>query len=131
MKKSITTSVTTIVALLALAISQIGISEEKTVKDGVFTAAQAAAGKLVYEDSCKGCHDLRFYRGILSAYSDQPVLWLWESILGTMPADNPGSLTLDNYTDVIAFVLSDNGFPAGDTKLDPDNGMDAIRIVKP
>ena len=124
-------SVKIVLALTALALSQIGMAQDKTVKDGVFTAAQVETGKNVYDSSCKTCHDMRFYRDILKSYNNQPVLWLWESILGTMPADNPGSLMLDEYTDVIAYILSENGFPAGDAKLDPDNGMDAIKVLSP
>ena len=122
-------SVKIVLALTALALSQIGVAQDKTVKDGVFTAAQVETGKNVYDSSCKTCHDMRFFRDIVKSYYYQPVLWLWESILGTMPADNPGSLMLDEYTDVIAYILSENGFPAGDAKLDPDNGMDAIKLL--
>ena len=120
-----------IFALTSLVLSQIVMAQDKTVNDGVFTAAQAATGKSVYDNSCKTCHDMRFYRDILKSYNNQPVLWLWESILGTMPADNPGSLMLEEYTDVIAYILSENGFPAGDAMLDPDNGMDAIKVLSP
>jgi hypothetical protein len=120
-----------ILALTSLVLSQVGMAQDKTVNDGVFTAAQAATGKSVYDNSCKTCHDMRFYRDILKSYNNQPVLWLWESILGTMPADNPGSLMLEEYTDVIAYILSENGFPAGEDKLDPDNGMDAIKVISP
>ena len=120
-----------ILALTSLVLSQIVMAQDKTVNDGVFTAAQAATGKSVYDNSCKTCHDMRFYRDILKSYNNQPVLWLWESILGTMPADNPGSLMLEEYTDVIAYILSENGFPAGDAMLDPDNGMDAIKVLSP
>ena len=124
-------SVKIILALTSLALSQIGMAQDKTVNDGVFTAAQAETGKAVYDTSCKTCHDMRFYRDILKSYNDQPVLWLWESMLGTMPADNPGSLMLDEYTNVIAYILSENGFPAGDAMLDPDNGMDSIKVLSP
>lgn len=124
-------SVKIVLALMVLALSQAGVAQDKTVKDGVFTAAQVETGKLVYDSSCKTCHDMRFYRDILKSYNNQPVLWLWEAMLGTMPADNPGSLMLDEYTDVIAYILSENGFPAGDAKLDPDNGMDVIKVVSP
>lgn len=105
--------------------------DEKTVADGVFTQAQVDAGKLVYDSSCKACHNMRFYRDTLRSWANQPVLYLWENILGTMPADNPGSLMLDEYTDVIAYILNENGFPTGDTPMDPDDGMDAISIVAP
>ena len=124
-------SVKIILALTSLALSQIGMAQDKPVNDGVFTEAQAETGKGVYDNSCKTCHDMRVYRDILKSYNDQPVLWLWESMLGTMPADNPGSLMLDEYTNVIAYILSENGFPAGEAMLDPDNGMDAIKILSP
>lgn len=120
-----------VVTLVSLALGQFALAQDKTINDGVFTAAQVETGKLVYDNSCKTCHDMRFYRDILRSYNNQPVLWLWESILGTMPADNPGSLMLDEYTDVIAYILSENGFPAGDTKLDPDNGMGDIKVLNP
>ena len=106
-------------------------AQDKTVEDGVFTQAQVDAGKAVYDNSCKNCHNMRFYRDTLRSWSNQPLLYLWENILGTMPADNPGSLMLDEYTDVIAYILHENGFPTGETPLDPDDGMDAISILSP
>ncbi len=107
------------------------IAQEKTVEDGVFTEAQVSAGKTVYDNSCKTCHDMRFYRDTLRSWNNQPLLYLWESILGTMPADNPGSLMLDEYTNVVAYILSEQGFPTGDTAMDPDNGMEDIKILAP
>ena len=63
-----------IFALTSLVLSQIVMAQDKTVNDGVFTAAQAATGKSVYDNSCKTCHDMRFYRDILKSYNNQPVL---------------------------------------------------------
>lgn len=118
--------------LLIFLISWQGVSaQDRTVKDGVFTAAQVNAGEMVYDASCKTCHNMRFYRDTLKSWNNQPLIYLWETIMGTMPADNPGSLLLEEYTDVIAYILSENGFPAGDIKLDPDNGMDTIHILSP
>ena len=37
-----------ILALTSLVLSQVGMAQDKTVNDGVFTAAQAATGKSVY-----------------------------------------------------------------------------------
>ena len=105
--------------------------QDRTVNDGVFTTAQAAAGQMVYDAQCKTCHNKRFYRDTLRAWNNQPLLYLWETVLGTMPADNPGSLMLEEYTDVIAYILQQQGFPAGDNELDPDHGMERIRIRSP
>ena len=134
MKDSVSVSFRTAVSgglLIGLLISQAGIAQEKTVKDGVFTEAQVTSGQIVYDSQCKTCHNMQFYRDTLRSWNNQPLLYLWESIMGTMPADNPGSLMFEEYTDVIAYILSENGFPTGDTELDPDNGMEQINILTP
>jgi hypothetical protein len=118
-------------AALGLGISGHSFAQDKTISDGVFTQAQADAGKLVYDSSCKNCHNMRFYRDLLKSWNNQPLIYLWENIMGTMPADNPGSLMLEEYTDVIAYILSENDFPAGEHILDPDNGMEDISILAP
>lgn len=117
--------------LMGLTLGQTVLAQDKTVSDGVFTAEQAEAGQVVYDSQCKTCHNMRFYRDTLRSWNNQPLLYLWEAIMGTMPADNPGSLMFEEYTDVIAYILHEQGFPAGDTKLDPDNGMDQISIKSP
>ena len=134
MKDSVRVSLRTAISgglLIGLLISQAGIAQEKTVKDGVFTEAQVTSGQIVYDSQCKTCHNMQFYRDTLRSWNNQPLLYLWESIMGTMPADNPGSLMFEEYTDVIAYILSENGFPTGDTELDPDNGMEQINFLTP
>lgn len=134
MKDSVSVSFRTAVSgglLIGLLLSQAGIAQEKTVKDGVFTEAQVTSGQIVYDSQCKTCHNMQFYRDTLRSWNNQPLLYLWESIMGTMPADNPGSLMFEEYTDVIAYILSENGFPTGNTELDPDNGMEQINILTP
>ena len=127
-----TAYITRILAILfSMALGQFALAQEKSVDDGVFTAEQVAAGQIVYDSQCKTCHNMRFYRDTLRSWNNQPLLYLWEAIMGTMPADNPGSLMFEEYTDVIAYILHEQGFPAGETKLDPDNGMDLISIKSP
>lgn len=116
---------------MSVAAAPLALAEATTIKDGVFTQAQVDAGEQTYNTSCKTCHDMRFYRNAMKSWDGQPVLWMWETILGTMPADNPGSLMLDEYTDVVAYILSEQGFPVGDTALDPDGNMSDILIVAP
>lgn len=130
MKNSVKMVVSSLVLLLSLVAGQAALAQDKTVNDGVFTAAQVDAGQLVYDSSCKTCHDMRFYRDTLKSWNNQPLLYLWETIMGTMPADNPGSLMLSEYTDVVAYILSENGFPAGDAKL-TEPTMEAIHITTP
>ncbi len=116
---------------LAILFVSPSFAQGRTIKDGVFTDAQVAAGQDVYESNCKVCHDLKFYRDTWKGWVDKPLLNFWYMIVAEMPSDNPGSLLDAEYTNIVANVLSEMGFPSGDTTLDPNNGMDEIIIVAP
>jgi hypothetical protein len=45
---------------------------------------------------------------------------LFEYTRATMPEDNPNSLTVQENVDVIAYMLSVGGMPAGADELQPD-----------
>ena len=38
-----------------------------------------------------------------------------------MPPERPGSLPAQAYTDIVAFILQKNGFPAGSAELGADS----------
>ena len=116
---------------LAFPLTSESLAQQKTINDGVFTEAQAKAGEEVYERTCGACHNMNEYRDVLRSKQNTSLLDFWYQILGDMPADNPGSLLDNEYTEVIAYILFEYGFPAGDTELDPNNGMDQINIVSP
>jgi mono/diheme cytochrome c family protein len=95
--------------------------------DGVYTQQQAAAGASVFADKCASCHGAKLegVAGPPLAGPDFMKKWQGKSaddlfyiMLNQMPADNPGSLKPDQYVAILAFVLQENGFPAGDTPLD-------------
>ena len=48
---------------------------------------------------------------------------LFEKMRAEMPTDQPGSLTAQAYIDVLAFILSSNEFPAGETELAADQSL--------
>jgi S-disulfanyl-L-cysteine oxidoreductase SoxD len=91
--------------------------------DGVYSAEQAVRGAETYEKACASCHmaDLRG-EGFAPALNGDAFALRWETgklgdlfkiVKGTMPADNPGSLTAAQYAEVVAFMLKANGYPAG------------------
>jgi hypothetical protein len=48
----------------------------------------------------------------------------------TMPNDNPGKLSRDQYADIVAYLLQLNGMPAGPRPLRPDpRQLEQIRIA--
>jgi mono/diheme cytochrome c family protein len=101
-----------------------------SVWDGVYSTAQADRGKSLYVAQCASCHG-----AALDGSGQAPPLtgadfknnWngqsaddLFEKIQATMPADHPGNLSRPQTADVLAFMLTSNGFPPGDKDLPND-----------
>ena len=117
-----------VTALIGSAIA--GQQLKRTVWDGVFTDAQAERGRSAYAQSCASCHaeDLRG-KGTAPSLVEESFAFLWadmtvgdlfERTRMLMPSDRPGSLPPATYADIITFVMSKNGFPAGSTELGAD-----------
>jgi cytochrome c len=101
-----------------------------TVWTGVYTAAQADRGKAVYAEHCARCHneglegkdEIPPLKGshFLSNWDAQQVSDLTQRVRGTMPLDNPGSLSAASTTDLVAYLLQQNDIPAGAAELSSD-----------
>jgi alcohol dehydrogenase (cytochrome c) len=92
-----------------------------------YSKAQAASGAAVYAARCSQCHGVNLQGGAGPALvgaaftkfvgptgSAQTV---YDFSSRQMPADKPGSLTQQQYLDVVAYILARNGYPAGNTAL--------------
>ena len=55
----------------------------------------------------------------MSAWSGKPIVELFKAVQ-TMPEDNPGSLSAQQYADVMAYFLSLNKYPSGSDELKGD-----------
>lgn len=101
-----------------------------TVADGVYSEAQAERGEPLYNQHCAACHNVDFYVQSLNSRVNQPVSWMFEEILGTMPMNAPGFLPDQQYEDIFAYILKVVGFPAGDSDLTYASGdMNRIRLL--
>jgi mono/diheme cytochrome c family protein len=89
---------------------------------GAYSAAQATRGKAVYSDQCLVCHgeNLEGVVGppltgddFLGDFGGKPVADVIQKIQGTMPQQAPGTLTRAQATDLAAFILQSNKWPAG------------------
>jgi mono/diheme cytochrome c family protein len=132
-------------AMAALVIAQalIVVSAQGTsTQDGVYTDAQAKRGEAVYTRSCAGCHQPDMAgdgqtppltgTDFNMDWNDGPVSDLFDRTRISMPADKPGSLPVTDVADVVAFLLSKAGFPAGQTELPADvAALKAIKFVSP
>jgi cytochrome c len=112
---------------------------------GLYTDAQSKRGENVYGTACASCHGANMAGGATLA-GDVPALAgpefrtafggmtaadLLDLMRSSMPLDKPGQLSSQEYTDVLAYILSRNDFPAGPTELSGDPGaLKAIHIEK-
>ena len=63
--------------------------------------------------------------------SRQTVSSLYNYLIEFMPYDDPGGLEEKTYVDIIAYLLQENGYPAGSQELVPKiEALRTIRIVK-
>lgn len=104
--------------------------DQVTIKDGVYTEAQAQAGKQVFDQYCSACHVKEFYEAKLMSWNGQPLSDLYDSMSATMPEDNAGGLMLQEYTDVMAYILSLLAYPAGEKALDHNDGSMASIVIE-
>ena len=124
-------AIAAVTGAVAMALAPFAAAQE-TIADGVYTAEQAERGKALYEENCQSCHNIDFYEQSLSNRVNQPVLYMFEEVLGTMPLNAPGFLPIDTYEDIFAYIFSEMGFPAGETELDYDSGMMGdVMMVQP
>jgi mono/diheme cytochrome c family protein len=117
----------TLISMIGVVTLSAAVASGRTTKDGAFTAEQAERGKTVYDKSCVNCHQADFYRERLTRWQNKPVGQLFESVSTTMPADNVGGLLTSEYVDVLAYIFSVTGSPAGSEELTTDN-MDAVMV---
>jgi mono/diheme cytochrome c family protein len=108
----------------------------KTVREAVYTDAQAERGKKVYETNCVNCHlpgldgsanpeaTALNARGaplvgtrFVQDFGESKVSALFNKMKRDMPSGRPGALTDQEYLDASAFVLQKNRFPAGTREL--------------
>jgi hypothetical protein len=110
-----------------------GQDDTKSIRDGVYTKAQAARGGATFSALCMACHaDPKFAASVIDNRDGVPVVELFTFMSTAMPEDNPGSLKPEEYAEVLAYFLSARGLPAGAADLPVDlEALKQIRIEKP
>jgi mono/diheme cytochrome c family protein len=120
-------------AAASLPAAQEDVKSRKTVRDPVYTTAQADRGKQVYEANCVTCHLAELdgsanptagARGaplqgtrFVQDFGESKVSALFNKMKRDMPSGRPGTLTDQQYLDAATYVLQRNNFPAGSAEL--------------
>lgn len=116
---------------LALPAQNGGDMPRRSTLDGVFTREQAARGRDVYDGMCLSCHPAVTHTGpqFVETWNGKRLGDLFSFVVERMPKNEPGSLSLREYADVLAYILRLNGMPPGPNDLPVDSlALNAIRL---
>ena len=114
----------------------------RSVLDGVYTQDQAKQGHELYSQHCAVCHGKDLGGGeeapalagadFISNWNGLSVGDLFERIRTTMPQNKPQSLSREVDATILAFILSSNKFPGGQSELSSQTEqLKMIRIDAP
>lgn len=92
-----------------------------------FDQAQVQHGKKIYVDACAKCHGDQLEGNTAPALSGEAfapegkshitIGGVYQYMSNNMPADRPGKMTEQEYSDLMAFLLYSNGYDASKAKL--------------
>jgi len=112
-----------------------------TTWDSVYTAGQATHGDSLYKAiGCVKCHGATLAGGddgspligtdFNSNWDGKTLQQLFDQIRNSMPPDNPKSVPRDQVTDLVAYLLAQNHFPAGARALtDSTERLTDVKVV--
>jgi len=120
------------VAVLSVGAAVAGAALAQSAAPAIYTAEQATAGAQVYAAQCAACHGNQLEGVAGPALKGQGFKAMataqglnGESLLQvvalSMPQTDPGSLSPEQYAQVVAYMLRENGYPAGSEPLSASN----------
>jgi S-disulfanyl-L-cysteine oxidoreductase SoxD len=107
--------------------STVAAQGAKSQWDGVYTEAQAKRGEGLYAQYCASCHGPDLAGGEMapgltggeftSNWNDLSLGDLYERIRISMPQSAPGSLSRQQNSDILSYILRKMNMPVGTTEL--------------
>jgi len=104
----------------------------QTTMDKVYSTAQAGKGEEKFNQVCTACHLVSDLSGsrLREKWEGQSVGDVFDFISNSMPEGDPGSLTKDEYASILAYLLKQSGYPAGEAELPIDTAvLSKVKIV--
>ena len=118
-------------AILSAAPRDVAGQARITTRTGVYSLPQATRGKDVYVGYCKSCHTPESHTGKIfhATWNGRRLSDMYSFIRDRMPKNEPGSLSDEEYADVLAYLLKLNLMPSGKSDLPSDSTkLSRIRI---
>lgn len=103
-----------------------------STRAGIYTAAQAERGRIMYAATCKSCHQPSTGVVFERNWKGKSLADLVGFLSAQMPKNDPGSLEPQEYADVAAYLLKVNAIPAGKREIGTDlTVLGAVTIEMP
>ena len=114
---------------------------ESAFGDGTafFSSEQVSQGRWEYSQKCSVCHGAQLEgrgapplkgRTFNSQWNGHSLRDFYDYIHQNMPLGQGGALNTQEYADIVAYILAQNGLPAGSERLTPQSPMDrALDLV--
>lgn len=99
---------------------------------GVYTMEQAERGLDVFNKVCSECHEVEDLTDeiFVENWQGRSVFELYELVRTTMPDEEPGTLTREQYLDAVSYVLKINNQPAGPAEFVGDSVSSSLVILQ-
>jgi mono/diheme cytochrome c family protein len=128
-------------AAVAAAVPWHAAAQGRGQRPPAFTAAQVERGKAIYLKNCQDCHGSTLDNGEFGGaplkgsyfrehWGTGDVSALFGYVNTLMPPDRPGDLSEQSYVDITAFLLSSNGYAAGNEELTADQDAQRSMTLK-
>ncbi len=120
------------IAAFGLSASLLAVAAQASTPPALYTDAQATAGTSAYAQNCAMCHGTNLEGGagptlvgqaFAPASNNYTVGSIFTVLSQQMPAGQPGSLSHTQYEDIMAYILKQNGYPAGTTAISYNKAM--------
>lgn len=124
--------------VLTAARTEQGTQQATSTWSGVYTEEQAALGQETYTKHCSECHGQDLggdgfapsLKGpdFMNNWNGLTLGELFDRIRISMPPSDPNIATSKEKADILAYLLKQDGFPAGTTELAAS--VDALKAIK-
>ena len=131
------------IGALAFGSTAAGFTPQKsTTNDGIYTKAQADGAKKQYDKICADCHAFTVAAKKKPKdlpLGDEPFFETWTGrqlsemislIALTMPNDGSAVVTDADAVDLVAYILQQNGYPAGSKPLTKETASAVVERPK-
>jgi mono/diheme cytochrome c family protein len=113
-------------ALVTASIALIVAAGAHADGSGFFDAAQVASGRFDYSQRCSVCHGAQLQGAgapalhgptFAAQWNGKALSEFYKYVHDQMPVGQAGTLDGQQYADIVAYMLSRNGFPSGPMEL--------------